>query len=64
MTQSQPLQQLLDSLPEEERVILTLHYLRGMSSADIAALLGVNANAVDSVIGAGRTRIFNALGIS
>jgi DNA-directed RNA polymerase specialized sigma24 family protein len=35
------LAQLLDSLPEEQRIILTAHYLRGKSSQEIAAALGV-----------------------
>lgn len=60
---SQTLHQLLDSLPEEERVILMMHYLRGISSKDIAATLGVNQRAVDSVIIAGKSRILGALGI-
>ena len=40
---SETLAQLLASLPEEERVILTLHYVRSLSSAEIAAMLNCRA---------------------
>jgi DNA-directed RNA polymerase specialized sigma24 family protein len=55
--------QLLASLPEEERIILTLHYLRGKSSAEIAALLQVPERAVIGVISSGKARITGHLGI-
>ncbi len=60
---SQTLHQLLDSLPEEEKVILIAHYLKGISSKEIAATLGVHQGAVDSVISAGKSRILGAIGI-
>ena len=62
MTQS--LQQLLDSLPEEERIILSLHYLRGIPCEKIASTLGVPAKSVEAVVASGRTRILKVLGIS
>ena len=52
---------LLASLPEEERIILSLHYLKGMSEKDIAKKLGVPERAVISVITSGRTRLISAL---
>jgi DNA-directed RNA polymerase specialized sigma24 family protein len=55
--------QLLASLPEEERIILTLHYLRGKSSGDIAILLQVPERAVIAVISSGKSRLKGHLGI-
>ena len=56
------LAQLLDSLPEEERIILTAHYLRGKSSAEIAAALGVPQKAVDTIIAIGKSKLLKVLG--
>jgi RNA polymerase sigma factor (sigma-70 family) len=55
------LAQLLDSLPEEERIILTAHYLRGKSAADIAATLGVPQKSVETIIAIGRAHLLSAL---
>jgi RNA polymerase sigma factor (sigma-70 family) len=52
---------LLASLPEEERVILTMHYIRGMSNLEIATMLGVPERAVESVITTGKSRLLSAL---
>ncbi|MFZ2228102.1 MAG: sigma factor-like helix-turn-helix DNA-binding protein [Candidatus Nanopelagicaceae bacterium] len=54
---SETLAQLLASLPEEERIILTLYYVRSLSSAEIAQMLRVPEKAVSGVIIAGRTRL-------
>ncbi len=54
---------LLASLPEEERIILTLHYLRSQSSSEIATLLSVPEGAVIVVIESGKARIKGALGL-
>lgn len=54
---SETLAQLLASLPEEERIILTLYYVRSFTSAEIAELLHVPERAVSGVIIAGRTRL-------
>ena len=35
------LSELLSSLPEEERFILTMHYIRSMSAKEIGEALGV-----------------------
>ena len=51
------LAQVLASLPEEERIILTLHYLRALSSAEIATMLSVPERAVDAVISTGKARL-------
>jgi DNA-directed RNA polymerase specialized sigma24 family protein len=59
----QTLAELLASLPEEERIILTLHYLRSQSSADIATLLSVPERAVIAVIESGKARLTAILGL-
>ena len=57
------LAQVLASLPEEERIILTLYYLRSKSSADIATLLSVPERAVIAVIESGKARLKGELGL-
>ncbi len=54
---SETLAQYLASLPEEERVILTLHYVKSLSSAEIAAMLNVPEGAIARLIAAGRGRL-------
>ena len=63
MSSPQTIAELLSSLPEEERIILTLHYLRGKSAGDIAALLAVPERAVIAVIDSGKRRIAAHLGL-
>lgn len=58
---SETLAQLLASLPEEERIILTLYYVRSLSAAEIAEILRVPEKAVSGVIIAGRTRLTTRL---
>jgi RNA polymerase sigma factor (sigma-70 family) len=55
------LSELLASLPEEERFILTMHYIRSMSAEEIAEVLGVPERAVQSVITSGKSRLLSAL---
>lgn len=57
MSAPMTLAQVIASLPEEERFILTMHYLRSMSPVEIAEQLSVPVRAVDAVIAAGRTRL-------
>ena len=57
------LAEVLGELPEEERIILTLHYLRVKSSGDIAILLQVPERAVVAVISSGKSRLKGHLGI-
>ena len=59
---SETLAQLLANLPEEERIIMTLHYLKAMSTAEIAALLHVPERSVAAVIASGRSKLTRALG--
>ena len=53
--------ELLASLPEEERFILSMHYLKSMSASDIAGALGVPEKAVQGVITSGKSRLLSAL---
>ncbi len=55
------LTELLAGLPEEERFILTLHYLKGRSAEQIAQALHVPERVVESVIARGRARILAAI---
>jgi RNA polymerase sigma factor (sigma-70 family) len=63
MSNPKTLAQLLASLPEEERIILTLHYLRSKSTSEIAQLLGVPEKSVLVVIESGKKRLTAFLGI-
>jgi len=63
MSSPQTLAELLASLPEEERIILTLHYLRSQTSSDIASLLRVPERAVIVVIESGKARLTGLLGL-
>jgi RNA polymerase sigma factor (sigma-70 family) len=53
----------LAQLPEEERIVLTLHYLRSMPSDEIAKLLGVPEKSVIAVMASGKGRITALLGL-
>lgn len=55
--------ELIASLPEEERVILTLHYLRAKSVTEIADLLSVPEKSVEVVIASGKRRLTSQLGL-
>jgi RNA polymerase sigma factor (sigma-70 family) len=61
--QPQTLAQALASLPEEERIILTMYYLKSMSAADIASILGVPERSVEVIIRQGKSRLSAILGI-
>ncbi len=61
--QSQTLADALASLPDEERIILTMHYLKAMSAAEIAAMLGVPERSADAIITQGKARLSAILGI-
>lgn len=55
--------ELIASLPEEERIILSLHYLAGKSVPQIAATLSVPEKAVMTVIESGKARLTSQLGL-
>ena len=61
--QSQTLADALTSLPDEERIILTMHYLKSMSAAEIATMLGVPERSADAIIKQGKARLSAILGI-
>ena len=63
MSAPQTIAELISALPEEERIILTLHYLKGMSASEIAALLHVPERSVIALIDAGKRRITAQLGL-
>ena len=53
--------EVIEGLPEEERVVLSLHYVKGMETVEIAQSLGVPHKAVNTVIEQGKRRLFEAL---
>ena len=59
----QTIAELLATLPEEERIILTMHYLRGKDSSEIATLLNVPERAVIAVIDSGKRHLTGVLGL-
>jgi DNA-directed RNA polymerase specialized sigma24 family protein len=54
---SETLEQFLATLPAEERIILTLHYVKDVSPQAIATMLNVPERAVTHVIAIGRARL-------
>lgn len=58
---SETLAQLIASLPEEERIILSLHYLKGLTPGAIADILHVPERAVVNVIASGRRHLTSRL---
>jgi DNA-directed RNA polymerase specialized sigma24 family protein len=66
MSASKPaktLAEVLKELPEEERIILTMHLLRGLTAPEIANLIGVPERAVISLISSGKSRLSALLGL-
>jgi len=51
----------LASLPEEERFILSLHYVKAMTTEEIAKTLGVPHKSVVAVVEMGKRRLLAAL---
>jgi RNA polymerase sigma factor (sigma-70 family) len=63
MTAALSLTDALAQLPEEERIILSLHYLRSLPSVEIAQMLGVPEKSVVAVMASGKARITALLGV-
>ena len=63
MAAPKTLAEVLEALPEEERIILTLSYLRGMTAGQIANLLHVPEKSVEAVIASGKARLTAQLGL-
>jgi RNA polymerase sigma factor (sigma-70 family) len=55
--------ELIASLPEEERIMLTLHFLGGKSTEEIADLLKVPQKSVRVLIESGKARITLLMGL-
>jgi DNA-directed RNA polymerase specialized sigma24 family protein len=55
------LAELLATLPEEERFILSLHVVKGIPVEEIAKKLGVPHKSVLAVVEMGKRRLFAAL---
>lgn len=60
---AQTLAEFLAGLPEEERIILTLHYVKSLTVQEIAALLQVPQRSVMAVIISGRKRLTSGLNL-
>ena len=58
---SKSIAELIATLPEEERLILTLHFVNMISTSEIAAKLEVPERAVISVITSGRSRLIGLI---
>jgi RNA polymerase sigma factor (sigma-70 family) len=63
MSEPQSVAQALASLPEEERIILTMHFMKSMSAQEIATMLGVPERSVRALIISGNGRISLILGL-
>ena len=63
MSAQETLADALAQLPEEERIILSLHYLIAMPPREIANLLGVLEKSVMAVMASGKSRIAALLGL-
>jgi DNA-directed RNA polymerase specialized sigma24 family protein len=53
--------EIIATLPQEERMILTLHLVNMISATEIAEKLGVPERAVVSVIASGRSRLIGLI---
>ena len=53
--------ELINTLPEEERLILTLHLVKIISGVEISKKLGVPERAVITVIASGRSRLIRLI---
>ena len=53
--------ELISALPEEERLILTLHLVNLVSTTEIAKKLGVPERSVISVIASGKSRLIGLI---
>ena len=63
MSEPKTLAEVLAALPDEERIILVMHYLRSMPPSEIAQHLGVPERSVTAVIALGKARLSKVLGL-
>ena len=61
MAKKPTLAQLIATLPEEERIILMLYFVKNVSTAEIAAKIGVTERSVRTVLESGRSRLRSTL---
>lgn len=61
MAEKPTLAQLIATLPEEERIILMLYFVKNVSTAEIAAKIGVTERSVRTVLESGRSRLRSTL---
>ena len=55
------LAELIASLPEEERVILMLYFVKNLSVREIATKIGVPERSISTVLASGRARLRSTL---
>jgi len=58
--QNQTLEEFIDSLPEEERIVLTLYYIKRYSIEEISAKIGAPERSIRMVLASGRMRMSSA----
>ncbi|MFM9141578.1 MAG: sigma-70 family RNA polymerase sigma factor [Actinomycetota bacterium] len=61
MAEKPTLAQLIAALPEEERIILMLYFVKNLSTAEIATKIGVPERSVRTVLESGRSRLRSTL---
>jgi RNA polymerase sigma factor (sigma-70 family) len=57
------IEQLLNSLPEEERFIVTLYYRSGKSAGEISQMLGVQEEVVARMVNASKAKLLKLLSL-
>ena len=63
MSEPKTIAEALASLPEEERIVLSMYYIKSMEPSAIAAMLKVPEKSIQVVIATGRARIASLLGL-
>ncbi len=61
-TRAEALQAALDALPERQRIAVTLRHLEGRSNPEIAEVLGISVEAVESLTARGKRALAASLG--
>lgn len=54
---AQTVQAAMDALPERQKIALLLHHEQGLSNPEIAEVLGIGVEAVESLLARGRRRL-------
>ena len=61
MAEKPTLAQLIAALPEEERILLMLYFVKNLSIAEIATKIGAPERSVRTVLESGRSRLRSTL---